>query len=61
MLPLLLLPVLAPVMLGATRAWESAIDGTPAEGWPWVQVLGVFVLIYVTMGIAAFGPLLEET
>jgi heme exporter protein B len=59
--PLLVLPVVAPVMLGATRAWEAAIEGAPSEAWPWVQLLAVFGLIYVTMGWLAFGPLLEET
>jgi len=59
--PLLVLPVVAPVMLGATRAWEAAISGTPSEAWPWVELLGVFAVIYVTMGWLAFGPLLEET
>ena len=37
--PLLVLPVVAPVMLGATRAWEAALDGVPSEAWPWVQLL----------------------
>ncbi len=59
--PLLVLPVLSPVMLGATRAWESALDGAPSEAWPWVQLLLVFAVIYTTMGWLAFGPLLEET
>jgi heme exporter protein B len=59
--PLLVLPVVAPVMLGATRAWEAALSGTPSEAWPWVELLGVFAVIYVTMGWLAFGPLLEET
>jgi len=59
--PLLVLPVVAPVMLGATRAWEAALNGAPSEAWPWVQLLAVFGVIYVTMGWLAFGPLLEET
>jgi hypothetical protein len=48
-------------MLGATRAWEAALGGVPSEAWPWVQLLGVFGVIYVTIGWLAFGPLLEET
>ena len=59
--PLLVLPVVAPVMLGATRAWEAALDGVPSEAWPWVQLLGVFGVIYIAIGWLAFGPLLEET
>jgi len=60
LLPLLVLPVLAPVLLAAARACEAALAGTPAEGWPWVRLLGVFATIYVTFGGVAFGPLLEE-
>jgi heme exporter protein B len=61
LLPLLLLPVVAPVLLAATRASEAALGGSPADGWPWVRVLGVFAVIYVAFGIVAFGPLLEES
>ena len=60
LLPLLVLPVLAPVLLAAARACEAALAGTPAEGWPWVRMLLVFATIYVTFGVVAFGPLLEE-
>ena len=61
LLPLLLLPVVAPVLLAATRASEAALGGSPADGWPWVRLLGVFAVIYVAFGVIAFGPLLEES
>lgn len=61
LLPLLLLPVVAPVMLGATRAWEAALGGTPGEAWPWVQVMAAFAVLYTALGVLAFGPLLEES
>ena len=61
LLPLLLLPVVAPVLLGATRATEAALDIAPAaEAWPWVRLLSVFAVIYTTFGVLAFGTLLEE-
>ncbi len=60
LVPVLLLPVVAPVLLGATRAWEAAIDGIPSDAWPWVALLGVFALLFTTIGMLAFGPLLEE-
>ena len=61
LLPLLLLPVVAPVLLGATRATEGALDiTTTAEAWPWVRLLSVFAVIYTTFGVLAFGTLLEE-
>ena len=60
LVPVLLLPVVAPVLLGATRAWEAAIDGIPSDAWPWVALLAVFALLFTAIGMLAFGPLLEE-
>jgi heme exporter protein B len=60
LVPLLLLPVVAPVMLGATRAWEAGLEGAPADGWPWVALLALFAVLYTSIGMLAFGPLLEE-
>jgi heme exporter protein B len=59
LLPLLLLPVLAPVLLGATRAFEAALGGAPAEGWPWCGLLAAFAVLYSVAGAAAYGTLLE--
>lgn len=61
LLPLLILPAVAPVMIGATRVWESALAGPVSDAWPWLQVMGAFAILYVALGVAAFGPLLEET
>jgi heme exporter protein B len=61
LLPLLLLPILAPVLLGATRSFEAALAGAPSDGWPWVELLAAFAAIYVAFGVLAFGSLLEET
>lgn len=61
LLPLLLLPVLAPVLIASTRAFEAALDGTPGEGWRWVGLLAVFSLVYLAAGIFGFGSLLEES
>jgi len=61
LLPLLLLPVAAPVLLAATKAWQAALDGTPADGAPWLRLLGVFAVVYLTFGVLAFGSLLEES
>ncbi|GAC1530645.1 MAG: heme exporter protein CcmB [Acidimicrobiales bacterium] len=61
LLPLLLLPVAAPVLLAATKAWQAALDGVPGEGAAWLRLLGVFAVIYLTFGVVAFGSLLEES
>jgi len=61
LLPLLLLPVLAPVLIGSTRAFEAALAGSPSEGWPWVGLMSIFASLYVVAGVLGFGPLLEES
>ncbi len=61
LLPLLLLPVVAPVLLGATRAFEAALDQSASDGWSWVGLLSTFAVIYVAFGVLAFGSLLEES
>lgn len=60
LLPLLLLPVVAPVLLGATQAWLSAAGLVTGNGWRWLALLAAFAAIYLTLGVLAFGTLLEE-
>jgi heme exporter protein B len=63
LLPLLLFPVVAPVLIGATRATEAAFGAGGAavsEGWPWVGLLVVFAVLFGVGGTLAFGPLIEE-
>lgn len=61
LLPLLVLPVVAPVLLAGTEAWEAALNDVPSEGWPWIRLLAVFAAVYTVVGVAAFGFILEET
>ena len=60
LLPLLFLPVVAPVLLAATKAWDAALSGTPGRADGWLDVLVVFAVLYIAIGIVAFGPLLED-
>ena len=64
LLPLLILPVVAPVLIGATRAVEAAL-GTGgvalSEGWPWIGLLATFAVAFSVGGALAFGPLIEES
>jgi heme exporter protein B len=63
LLPLLLLPVVAPVLIGATRATEAAFGSggaTVSEGWPWIGLLAVFAVLFGAAGSVAFGPLVDE-
>lgn len=63
LLPLLLLPVVAPVLIGATRAVEAALGtggAAIADGWPWVGVVAVFAVAFGAGGTLAFGSLIDE-
>ena len=58
-LPVLFLPVVAPVLLAAVKASKAALAGTPSGGYGWLELLGVFAVVYALVGAVAFGPLLE--
>jgi heme exporter protein B len=60
LLPVLLLPVLAPVLIGATRAFESSLGLTAAsDGWAWCGLVAIFAVVYLVAGSLAYGALLE--
>ncbi|MGI9595042.1 MAG: heme exporter protein CcmB [Acidimicrobiales bacterium] len=61
LVPLLVLPVLAPVLLAATLATEAALFGSTGNGWSWTLLLGVFALLYLGIGMLSFGPIMEES
>lgn len=61
LLPLLLAPVLAPVVLAATQAWRAALGLSTGAGWSWLGLLGCFTAIYLAGGTLSFGALMEET
>src|SRR6478735_6236069 len=60
LVPVLLLPVVAPVLLGAPRSWEAAIDGVPSDAWPGVGLLGVSPCVSPAIGLLPSGPLRED-
>ena len=61
LLPILWLPVVAPLLIGATQAFGAAYDRTSGAGWRWCGLLAAFALLYAAIGIFAFEPLLEES
>lgn len=61
MLPLLMLPVLAPLLLGAVKATAAALAGDPfGELGAWLQLLAAFDVIMIVAGAATYGYLLED-
>jgi heme exporter protein B len=59
LLPLLVLPVLAPVLLAGTKIWQAALDGNASSGTEWLRLLIPFAVIYLVIGIVLYGPLQE--
>lgn len=63
LLPLLMLPVVAPVLIGATRATEAALGtegATTSDGWPWIGLLALFAVLFGVGGTLGFGSLIDE-
>jgi heme exporter protein B len=61
LLPLLLLPVLAPVLIAATRAFEAALGTSATDGWAWCGLIAGFAVVYLVVGSSAYGALLEDS
>ena len=64
LLPLLVLPVVAPVLVAGTKVWQAAL-GTQAGAtacWSggWMPFLLVFAVVYLVLGVLLFGVLQEE-
>ena len=60
LLPLLLLPIVAPVLVAGTKIWQAAMSGgTPSDGTQWLRLLVIFDAVYVAVGVILFGPIQE--
>jgi heme exporter protein B len=59
LLPLLVLPIVAPVLIAGSRAWAAAVTGAVASGASWLKILGPFAAVYLAVGIVLYGPLQE--
>jgi heme exporter protein B len=63
LLPLLVLPVVAPVLVAGTKVWQAALKtdpGTPASSGGWIPLLLVFAVVYLVLGVLLDGVLQEE-
>lgn len=61
LLPLLMLPALAPLLLAATQSVDAALGGTSGEGWRWFALVLAFTGSYLGLGAATFGILLDDS
>ena len=61
LLPLLIMPVVAPVLLAATQCWMAALGTSTTDGWKWLSLLGAFGAIYLALGVLTFSTLMEES
>ena len=59
LLPLLVLPVLAPILLAGSKAWQAALSTSATNGAEWLKILIPFAVIYLVVGVALYGPLQE--
>ena len=61
MLPLLMLPIVAPLLLAAVKATTAALTGDPfGELGSWLQLLAGFDVVMLVVGAGTYGFLLEE-
>jgi heme exporter protein B len=60
--PLLLLPLLVPVIIGAANATEPLLTGAqqPEDLGRWLAVLGLYDMVFVLVSVAVFDYLLED-
>ncbi len=61
LLPILLLPVILPIIISATRASTALLTELKAEDWlPWIQLLCVVDLVFLLAGFFLFDFIVEE-
>lgn len=60
LLPILLLPVLAPVLIGATRAFDDALGVAAIDGWAWAGLLALIALVLTVVGALSYVALIED-
>ncbi len=61
MLPLLVLPIVAPLLLAAVKATGAALGGDPSgELAAWLQLLVGFDIVMLVAGAGTYGFLLED-
>jgi heme exporter protein B len=61
MLPVLLIPLVVPVVIGAVESTKDAFNG---DGWsalqPWIWLLIIFDIVFLVIGLLTFEHVIEE-
>jgi heme exporter protein B len=61
MLPVLLLPLAVPVLIGAVRATGGLVEGaTLSDVGGWIRILVVYDLVIIAVSLLTFGFVVEE-
>lgn len=60
LLPLLMLPVTVPVVLGAVKATTYVLSGEYRDLWLWLEVLAAFDIVFVTAGLLLYDSAVGE-
>jgi heme exporter protein B len=61
MLPVLLLPLAVPVLIGAVRATAGLVEGaTLSDVGGWIRILVVYDLVIMAVSLLTFGYVVEE-
>jgi heme exporter protein B len=61
MLPLLILPFLIPPVIGAVQVTSRLLAGRPmSEILGWLKILALYDLVFVTVCLLLFSPLMDE-
>ncbi len=60
LLPVLMLPIAAPVLIAGVRSFQAALEHGEGLGGRWVGVLAVFSVVYSALGIGLYGALEEN-
>jgi heme exporter protein B len=61
LLPILLLPVILPIIISATRASTALLTGLKSDEWlPWIQMLAFMDLIFLFAAYFLFDYIVEE-
>ena len=61
MLPVLLLPILIPLIIGMVKATGVLMDGQPwSEAWAWVNLLIAFDVVYLVVSFILYDFVIED-